>query len=141
MKLLLAVDGSDSALTAVRWVIDHRGDWRAAPDLHVLTVQPAVASGLVQRLVSAEAVNDYQREEGEAAMAPARALLDAAGVSAHQHIGVGEPAHTIVAHARQLGADAIVMGTRGTGGVRAVLLGSTARRVLELADRPVWVVP
>ena len=141
MKLLLAVDGSDAALAAVRWVIDHREDWRAAPDLHLLTVQPAVASGLVRRLVSPQAVDDYQREEGEAAMAPARALLDAAGVGAQVHIGVGEPARTIVAHARQLGADAIVMGTRGAGGMRAALLGSTARHVLEVTDRPVWVVP
>jgi len=62
MKLLLAVDGSEAALGAVRWVLDHLEDWRTAPELHLLTVQAAVASGLVRRFLSHQAVDDYLRE-------------------------------------------------------------------------------
>lgn len=141
MKLLLAVDGSDAALTAVRWVVEHLTAWSAAPDLHLLTVQPAVASGLVRRFLSQQAVDDYQREEGMAALAPSQAELAKAGVTAVVHVGVGDAAPTIVAHARALDADAIVLGKHGAGAVRTALLGSTARRVLELSDRPVWAVP
>jgi nucleotide-binding universal stress UspA family protein len=141
MKLLIALDGSEAALRALRWMLERHGEWRTAPELHLLNVQPSVASGLVHRFVSEEAIQDYLREEGEAALAPARALLAGAGIDAQVHLGVGAVAQTVVEHAAHLGCDVIVVGTRGAGGLRAALLGSTARRVLEAADRPVWVVP
>jgi nucleotide-binding universal stress UspA family protein len=141
MRLLVALDGSEHELRALRWVLDRRGDWQTPPELHLLNVQPPVASGLVRRFVSEQAIQDYLREEGEAALAEQAALLDAAGAQARVHLGVGPLAPTIVAHARASACDAIVIGTRGAGGVRAALLGSTVKRVLEAADRPVWVVP
>ena len=43
-------------------------------------------------------------------------------------------------HADQLGCDGIVMGSHGMGGVLGVLLGSTAQRVVHLANVPVTLV-
>lgn len=140
MKLLVALDGSEPSLRALHWVLERRAEWRTLA-LHLLSVQPPVASGLVRRFVSQQALEDYLREEGERALEPARAPVAQAGVEAHWHLGVGPIAQTIVEHAAAQGCEAIVAGTRGAGGLRAALLGSTARRVLELADRPVLVVP
>jgi nucleotide-binding universal stress UspA family protein len=39
-----------------------------------------------------------------------------------------------------LGADVIVMGSRGRGDLAGLVLGSTAHKVIHLADRPVLVV-
>ena len=46
----------------------------------------------------------------------------------------GEPAETIVAKAREIGADLIVMGTHGRTGVSWLLSGSVATAVLRRAD-------
>jgi nucleotide-binding universal stress UspA family protein len=52
----------------------------------------------------------------------------------------GNPATEIVEYADLLGADLIVMGSRGRGAVTSALLGSVSRGVLTRAKRPVLVV-
>ncbi len=52
----------------------------------------------------------------------------------------GDPAEQIVAHARQSGADLIVMGTQGRTGMERLLLGSVAEKVLRDATCSVLVV-
>ena len=49
--------------------------------------------------------------------------------------------HMIADTARELGADAIVAGTRGHGPVSGLLLGSVTQRLLHIAPCPVLVVP
>src|SRR5215813_13033663 len=50
------------------------------------------------------------------------------------------PDATIVSDAQEHGADVIVMGSRGRGDLAGLVLGSTAHKVMHLADRPVLVV-
>ena len=52
----------------------------------------------------------------------------------------GRPADAIVAAARQWGANLIVIGSRSRPGVRHVLLGSVAEKVVRAASCPVLVV-
>jgi len=52
----------------------------------------------------------------------------------------GHAANTIISFAMQKKADAIVMGTRGLGGLPHLMLGSTADGVLRMATVPVFVV-
>ena len=49
----------------------------------------------------------------------------------------GPIAQTIVERASQIGADLIVMGTHGRGGVAHLLMGSVAERVVRTAECPV----
>ena len=53
----------------------------------------------------------------------------------------GKPAPVIVKRAGAVGADLIVMGTRGLGGASRLLLGSTTEQVLRKAAVPVLAVP
>jgi len=48
---------------------------------------------------------------------------------------------TILSEADDVGADVIVLGTRGLTGLKSLLLGSVSHAVLQHADRPVMVVP
>jgi nucleotide-binding universal stress UspA family protein len=47
----------------------------------------------------------------------------------------------ILAVADELDADVIVLGTRGRGGLKSLMLGSVSNAVLHHADRPVLVIP
>jgi nucleotide-binding universal stress UspA family protein len=53
----------------------------------------------------------------------------------------GHAAHVIAEHARELGADVIVVGTRGYSPVPGLLLGSITQRLLHIAPCPVFAVP
>ena len=95
------------------------------------------------------------------------ALEDEGSIDEHERSAATETAEEGVARARRVGLDAtprveeapqavwravvdvadeidaglIVCGTRGRGGVRTALLGSTSRAVLQHAGRPVLVSP
>jgi nucleotide-binding universal stress UspA family protein len=140
MKILLPVDGSEHAMRAARHVAA-MGEYLAGPPtVLLLNVQPPVASGLVRRFLSQEALDGYYRDEARAALEPVEAVLTQSGIAAESHVVVGDIAATIAEFAASHGCDQIVMGTRGLGGVKGALLGSVASEVLHLTDRPVLLV-
>lgn len=53
----------------------------------------------------------------------------------------GTIADTILSEADEVGAGAIVMGTRGLTGLKSMLLGSVSHALIQHADRAVIVVP
>lgn len=66
-----------------------------------------------------------------------------AGLVAHPRVasrGV-DIAAAILSAAADVNAGAIVLGSRGRGGVKSMMLGSVSQSVLHHADRPVLVVP
>jgi nucleotide-binding universal stress UspA family protein len=50
------------------------------------------------------------------------------------------PSHAIALTAEEIGADLIVMGTRGLSGIKHVMLGSVAERTVRIAPCPVLTV-
>lgn len=75
--------------------------------------------------------------EGEATLAQAQAAL---GLDhAETRIVRGAPGPALVGLADELGADAIVIGTRGRGGIKRALLGSVSDHVVRNAGCPVVV--
>ncbi|HMO45094.1 MAG TPA: universal stress protein [Rubrivivax sp.] len=138
--MLLAVDGSEVASRAVQQVLSMRRDLSDADalELHVVHVQRPV-SGDVSSFVGSKTLAEYYQEQSDAALAPARKLLDAAGVRYQAHARVGIPGETIAREAAEHGCGLIVMGTRG-GGMSSALLGSVAQDTLGLAPSPVMLV-
>ena len=62
------------------------------------------------------------------------------GLAAKALLRTGVPHEAIVEAAREEGADLVVIGTHGRGGVDRLLLGSVADRVIRLASCPVLAV-
>jgi nucleotide-binding universal stress UspA family protein len=69
--------------------------------------------------------------------------LRAAGFDARLEIRTGgqDVAKLVAAAAEDVGADLIVVGTHGRGGVTAALMGSVARALCHTSRLPVLVVP
>jgi nucleotide-binding universal stress UspA family protein len=63
-----------------------------------------------------------------------------AGVAVETMTAADTPAEAIVRRAEDIGADLIVMGTRGLTGLKHVLLGSVTERTLRTAPCPVLTV-
>ena len=82
----------------------------------------------------------YARDEGEKLIAPACSILEQAKVSCTKHLYVGPVPESIVKLAGDYACELIWMGTHGQGATAALLLGSVARKVLQLAPVPVLLI-
>ncbi len=58
----------------------------------------------------------------------------------HFHVLFGDPGHSIAAYAEELQADVVVMPSHGRTGLKRLLIGSVAERVVRLAHCPVLVL-
>jgi nucleotide-binding universal stress UspA family protein len=63
-----------------------------------------------------------------------------AGDETAAQVAIGDPATEILATARRLGVDLIILPTRGAGGVGHALVGSVARSVLRASPCPILIV-
>lgn len=140
MKILVAVDGTESASRAVEYVIASRQWLKEPPQVLLLNVQWKIASGNVKLFINQKTIDAYYREQGMAALAQPRALLDAAGMAYAYHISVGVPARAILEYAAERGVDQIVLGAGEKRTLSALLLGSVADKVLHLAALPVVLI-
>jgi nucleotide-binding universal stress UspA family protein len=133
-KILAALDESeiaDRVLAATRELASISGGevWV----IHVREREPS-------KFMSSSAES---REEANETVKAAVEKLANAGVKAHgqiAHTVYGYAAREIVSCAQENGVGLIVMGSRGRGDLAGLLVGSTAHKVIHLADRPVLVV-
>lgn len=140
MRILVPVDGSESALRALRYAIASRERYREPVQIDLLNVQRRIASGNVRRFIPQEQLNEFYQEEGNAALRTARELLESTGIPLTVHIAVGEEPECIARYATERGSDLVVMGTRGMGTISNMLLGSVSARVIHLSPVPVVLV-
>ena len=84
----------------------------------------------------ADAVKDLATRRLDEARALVGTEIDAEAVIVER-----EAAHGLAELAKDRNARVIVVGTNGEGPLRGALLGSTPHKLLQLADRPVLVVP
>lgn len=140
LKMLLAVDGSAHALAAVRRAL-HLAAGRPEVGFVLVNVQEPASLYEVVVAHDAERIAEVKRGAGADLLAPAEALLDAAGVPYESEVAAGRPEHRIVELAESYGCDLIVLGALGEGAAPDATdgLGSVARSVLEAAAPAVLV--
>jgi len=140
-KIVVPVDGSQPSDAAVALAIRLARDQEARVlFLHVCEVAKIAA------MVSAPAVGvdpsyalDAEREAGEDALRRAGAAALAGAVQSESILEDGGNVDSIVDFAKRQGADLIVIGSHGRGGIARALLGSVAEGVLRHSDIPVLV--
>lgn len=139
LKFLLPVDGSDASNDAVAKFIKLLDWYKEEPEIHLLNVQ-FPQRGNVVLFIDKESIDLYHREEGMKGLKTARELLDQAGIACRLHITVGNPEEMILRYAKEINCDQIVIGPRGLGVVKGLLLGSVASKVMQLSVIPVLLV-
>ena len=140
MKLLIPIDGSESALHVIDYVVNNAGCLKQTPAILLLNVQWKIAAGNVKLFISQDTINEYYREQGLAELTTAREKLDEAKLPYEYHVSVGSPAEAILQYAREHQVDQILMSKQGKSGLQKWLLGSVVSKVLPLADCPVLVM-
>ena len=146
-QVLVAVDGSATGNNGLKAAIGLASDQNAALTiLHAVDDMASVSyvgdlgyvpSGFVDKVL------DDLRANGRKVLAKAEALARDRGVEAKALLVEtkgGSIADTILAQAKKLRADVIVLGTHGRRGLRRVVMGSDAEAVVRDARVPVLLV-
>ncbi len=139
IKILIAIDGSELALDAVAHALQLVRSGLKAQFVLANVQESATLYELVTsrdpEQIAAAAV-----EAGEHLMAPAKAQLEAAGLSVETMVGIGDPAHVLVDLIEEAGAELALIGARGQGAVTSALLGSVSQELVHLSPVPVTIV-
>jgi nucleotide-binding universal stress UspA family protein len=139
-KIVIATDGSPSALEAVEYGLELAAEQGAEPIVvHVAPateVLPVAAYGMGAPVSVPHELDEHDRASLDEAVEMAAQY----GLEAKTELLVGDAAHAVVAYADSIDADLIVVGSRGHGMIAGALLGSVSRRVMHEAKRPVLVV-
>jgi nucleotide-binding universal stress UspA family protein len=146
--ILLGYDGSDNAKDAIeRAGVLFKGQPAVALVVweqygEIVTRAPAGFSRVAGD-VDYEQLDDANAKRAEEVAEEGAALGRDVGLDSTPRTSPrsGAMAETILDQADAVDADAIVLGSRGRGGVGSFLLGSVSHAVLQSADRPVLIVP
>jgi nucleotide-binding universal stress UspA family protein len=137
-KIVVGVDGSKSSLVALDWAFDeaHR---RGAPLVAVAAWQYPAALAAEATGFYTGAMTEELPENARQALEEALASVDHRGVDVTQVVDMGSPARILLDQAAD--ADLLVVGARGLGGFRGLLLGSVSQQCVTHATCPTVIVP
>ncbi len=135
-NILIAVDGSDYSNRALAYAKDVAETYRATLWLvHVI----APTSDLLG-YDDFEKLYAKRKHAGQSILDDALAALGEFNFKTNQELLEGPEPDSILSCAKKIHADLIIMGTRGMGAIKGLLVGSVSRKVIHLAGCPVMVV-
>ena len=138
--VLVPLDGSPVAETVLEPVMDILGGADAGVTCTLLLVQQPIAAIALSSLAAAippEARPDADDGPTAAYLDSVAERLRSRGMEVHTRAVVHtSPARAIIDQAHESAADLIAMTTHGRGGIRRLLIGSVADKVLRGTDRP-----
>ncbi|TAK09255.1 MAG: universal stress protein [Candidatus Manganitrophaceae bacterium] len=136
-KILVPTDFSSHSERAAEYALMLAAKFEATIDLlHVVEPFPYSVTDTMTIINHGEALKTI----AASLLDNARAQLEQKGMKAESHLASGAPDQEIVDWARDHAIDLIVMGTHGRTGVRHLLLGSVAEKVVHLSPCPVLTV-
>lgn len=138
-KILVPVDFSDHSAAAQETAVEIAKMYGAKIWLlHCYQLHPGGVSPY--GIAAPASFHDDVREVVLHQLRESQEKIEAAGVAAESSVSSEFPPQAIVEMADDIGADLIVMGTRGRTGIKHVMLGSVAERTVRLAACPVLTV-
>jgi nucleotide-binding universal stress UspA family protein len=135
-NIVLAVDGSEYSHRALAYARSLAESYEAS--LWLVHVFSHTSDLLGYQ--DFEKLYAKRKSAGQAILDDARKKLGSTTFEVHLELLEGSDAEAILTAAENHQADLIVMGTRGFGAVKGLLVGSVSRKVIHLASCPVMVV-
>ena len=138
-KILVPVDFSSHSTKAMETAVEFAKAFSA--EVHLLHAYslPVGVVGPYDYQIPANIIGEMRDSAARRIDEEVKKVSDL-GVTASGMITEGVPAQAIVDAAEQIGADLIVMGTRGLTGLKHVVLGSVAERTIRHASCAVLTV-
>lgn len=132
--VVVPIDFSEASLAAVQQAISMAKSPESVRVFHVLPVETSITIGALWQ-------EDHEKFRHEHATKHLANFLNSNDIKdVQQNILVGDPGTTIVKYAEDSDADLIVMPSHGHHGLKRMLLGSVAERVLRHAQCPVFIL-
>jgi nucleotide-binding universal stress UspA family protein len=144
-NILVALDGSEAAARALTAAADLAVRYGATLHLVHVMAHPAVVSEGVKEFAQVERVDlplaVEMSGQGQSVVAAGRAIAAGKGVQRlTTEVLTGDPAERLLDYARAEAVDLIVVGRRGLGPIRGLLMGSVSWKLSSLAECPVLTV-
>lgn len=140
-RILLATDGSEDAFLAAQAALDLSD--RTGAELHVVhawqDLRPATLPAMAIDEYS-QAYELWKREAEELLEDQAERLRSAGATVAAAHLREGRPAEEITELAEELDVGLLIVGSRGLGAMKRLVMGSVSEGVVHLAPCPTLVV-
>jgi len=133
-KVLLATDGLESTTLASRAAVELAKGGGA--ELHVVHVWHSVPSVHFDRLVRS-GLRDAGRETLEQQV---RWIEEEGGTVAGAYLREGQAVEAIVEQAEEIGAGLLIAGSRGSGRLGRLVMGSVSTGLAHRSPRPVLIV-
>jgi nucleotide-binding universal stress UspA family protein len=148
MHVLIGTDGSDDAIAAATQALSLLAPADRVTILSVGETPAAATAGFESGFaggVASPGELDAAWKAVEEATNAATAVTEAAvagasGVTVERRAEIGDAGQTICRLAGELGADVVVVGSRGRGAIKRALLGSVSGHVVHNAPCPVLVI-
>jgi len=140
-KILIPIDGSPASLRAIDFAIEilARTPGTSLVLLHVQNIGAINPAGLSEAM-PADWLHEAASQASTQALKDAIKKCEGASVAFKTLASTGQTAETIAQVAREEDVGQIVMGTRGLGGVKGLILGSVANQVIHLAEVPITLI-
>lgn len=140
-RIVVGVDGSEGSRQALRWAVEEAQVHSATVEaVHVFSYTSLFGYSIDAVMVP---VPPYEEVKASAAKVLDEVLEttvpDDGGVEIQRYVAEGAAASVLLTRATN--ADLLVVGTRGYGGFRGLLLGSVSHQCVTHAPCPVVVVP
>ena len=140
MKILVAVDGSKSSLSAVKYAARLAKNLRTQDRITLINVHDDHGLRHAKQFVGKAEIEDYLRAVSDEDLKAARKLLAKEDVSYDAIIRQGYIAEEIIQAANRGKFDMIVIGSKGRAGFMDLLIGSVAQKVMAACKQPVVLV-
>jgi nucleotide-binding universal stress UspA family protein len=139
--IVIGVDGSDPSRRAVDWCAAHARAFDAeVVAVHALEVPTYVGAGPPYIWLTSATPEQREAWRDLAERDWCKPLADA-GVPFRVAVRDGDPASALMEAAENEDAALVVVGRRGRGGFKKLLLGSTSHHLSHHLDRPIVIVP